>query len=90
MGKNYNIKINPQQPDKASVAKHMDFDALLSKYESEAAENPARKQAVVRPMRVRYLSYVGAAAAAVALLIIALCWWMWPTLMMAGYCWPSK
>lgn len=72
MGKNYNIKINPQQPDKASVAKHMDFDALLSKYESEAAENPARKQAVVRPMRVRYLSYVGAAAAAVALLIIAL------------------
>lgn len=72
MGKNYNIKINPQQPDKASVAKHMYFDALLSKYESEAAENPARKQAVVRPMRVRYLSYVGAAAAAVALLIIAL------------------
>lgn len=72
MGKNYNIKINPQQPSKESISNRMDFDALLSKYESEATGNSGSKKAAVRPMRVRYLSYIGAAAAALALLIIAL------------------
>lgn len=49
----------------------MDFDALLSQFESEATAAPGRKTAAVRPLRVRYLSYISAAAAAVALLIIA-------------------
>lgn len=72
MGKNYNIKINPQQPSKESISDKMDFDALLVKYETEAAGSSGGQKAVVRPLRVRYLSYIGAAAAAVAMLIIAL------------------
>lgn len=72
MGKNYNIKINPQQPSQSDIAKKMDFDDLLSKYESEAKTDTGRKKASVRPLRIRYLSYVSAAAAAIALLVIAL------------------
>lgn len=70
MGKNYNIQINPQQPSKESIAKRMDFDGLLSQYESETAAGTRPKEAVVRPLRSRYLFYIGAAAAAIALLII--------------------
>ncbi|PHN07496.1 OmpH family outer membrane protein [Flavilitoribacter nigricans] len=72
MGKNYNIKINPQQPSKESISQRMDFDALLSKYESESDTGSTRKKTAVRPLRVRYLSYIGAAAAAIALLIMAI------------------
>lgn len=72
MGNNYNIKINNRQPGKEDIAKRMDFDALLSKYESEAKVASSGERPAVRPLRMRYLSYVASAAAAVALILLAI------------------
>lgn len=72
MGNNYNFKINPQQPSSEDIHQQMDFDALLSKYQAGTEEAPAGKTAPRRPLRVRYLTYISSAAAAIALLLLAI------------------
>jgi hypothetical protein len=71
MGNNYNFKINPQQPSSEDIHKKMDFDALLSKYQAGTQEAPTGSKAPRRPLRVRYLTYVTSAAAAIALILLA-------------------
>lgn len=68
MGNNYNIQFNPSEPSSEDIARHMDFDALLARHQQQntAADRPAAR---MRPLRSRYLSYVSAAAAAIALLV---------------------
>ena len=59
MNKNYNIKLNPKEPDSKQIASHMDFDALLEKFEASKEQKPTAR-------RRRLLYYVsGAVAAAV-------------------------
>lgn len=72
MGNNYNFKINPQQPSSEDIHQKMDFDALLSKYQAGNQEAPTGKVAPRSPLRVRYLTYISSAAAAIALLLLAI------------------
>ncbi|MEN0004416.1 MAG: hypothetical protein AAF798_09740 [Bacteroidota bacterium] len=65
MGNNYNIQFNPEEPSKESIQKHMDFDALLQRFE---AEQPPKSKARVRQL---YL-WGGAIAAAVAAILIVI------------------
>lgn len=73
MSNNYHIRFNQQPPSSEDIAKHKDFDALLTQFqaEKETAPQPVRR----RPARIRQLYYVsGAVAAALigALLIIGI------------------
>lgn len=65
MEKNYNIRFNLEEPSEEAIRKRMDFDALLQQFE-ENQPAPA-----ARPAKVRRLVYMlGAAAAAIALLLL--------------------
>lgn len=65
MEKNYNIRFNLEEPSSEAIRQRMDFDALLGQFE-ESQPAPA-----ARPAKVRRLVYMlGAAAAAIALLLV--------------------
>lgn len=64
MSKQYDIRINPQQPSSEEIARHKDFDALLNQYQ-QAKATPQPGATVIRfSLLMRY-------AAAVAVLAIA-------------------
>ncbi len=54
MKKNYDIRVNPQPLSKAQIARHKDFDGLLSKYNAQPKQRPI----------IRRLLWAGAAVAA--------------------------
>jgi len=64
MSKQYDIRINPQQPSSEEIARHKNFDALLDQYrQAQATPQPGAR--IIRfPLLMRY-------AAAVAVLAIA-------------------
>lgn len=64
MGKNYDIRLNPGEPSRESIQRHMDFDALLQRFEQEQQQQKAAPKG-----RIINLYYLAAAAAAVALLV---------------------
>lgn len=56
MGKNYDIKINPEEPSRQVIERHMDFDAVLKQYQS--AQHKGSRARIVS------LLYIAVAAAA--------------------------
>lgn len=67
MEQRYNIRFNLQEPSREEIERHMDFDALLQRYE-EAAPAPTAR---VVPLHGRRRWYLSGAAAAVLLLLAA-------------------
>ncbi|MFM9952311.1 MAG: hypothetical protein ACKV1O_30555 [Saprospiraceae bacterium] len=64
MSKQYDIRINPQQPSSEEIARHKNFDALLEQYQ-QAKVTPQPGATIIRfSLLMRY-------AAAVAVLVIA-------------------
>ena len=59
MKKNYNIKLNQEQPSSEDISRHMDFDALLANYQ-EQQQKPG-------PLRIRWVMYAASAAVAAAI-----------------------
>jgi len=64
MSKQYDIRINPQQPSSEEIARHKNFDALLEQYQQKKA-TPQPGASIIRfSLLMRY-------AAALAVLAIA-------------------
>lgn len=63
----YNIKINPPQPSSDDIAKHQDFDALLTQFKE--APQPEESEPERKP-RVIWLKYAAAAAAVLLLAVM--------------------
>jgi len=66
MKNNYNIKLNPKKLSSEQIARHQDFDALLTQFEKEKAIPSQKRTAKIRPMYF----YMGAAAAAMLGLLV--------------------
>lgn len=56
MSNNYQINLNPKEPDKEQIAKYQDFDALLAKFQAT--------QVPTRTVKVRRLAFAASAFAA--------------------------
>ncbi len=65
MKHNYHLKINPKEPSREEIERHMDFEALLATYQAE----PAAPKARVSHLTTRRWVYRFSAAAAIALLL---------------------
>ena len=63
----YNIKINPPQPSSDDIAKHQDFDALLTQFKKTPLPEEVKSE---RKPRVIWLRYAAAAAAVFLLAIM--------------------
>lgn len=78
MSNNYDIRRNFQEPSSQDIAKYKNFDALLEKYKASAPETPVR-QLEPRGAVIRRLTYIAAAAAALAGIFFVWNWLQKPT-----------
>jgi len=63
----YNIKINPPQPSSEDIAKHQNFDALLTQFNETPLPEESKSE---RKPRVIWLRYAAAAAAVLLLAVM--------------------
>lgn len=78
MSNNYDIRRNLKQPSSQDIAKFKNFDALLEQYQATNPVTPVRRLES-RGAVIRRLSYVAAAAAALAGIFFVFNWLQKPT-----------
>ncbi len=78
MSNNYDIRRNLQEPSSQDIAKYKNFDALLEQYKATTPTTPVRTLEP-RGAMVRRLTYIAAAAAALAAVFFIFNWLQKPT-----------